>query len=261
MGQEIKKEVKKTGIEGAFANAKKVSPKKNDASGDTKEEKPKVVDRNNKAAKKPGTSHIANFFAKQAAKPKVEKKEIKEEDVEIKNEEKENIVNQKIEDEAANNGKTDSSEKKVLKSPVKENRISPKKAPKKTPPKDKKKKESLKEDDNKKRKRIQVMSDSEDEAGDDDEIPPTPKQPTRTSKPGRRRVRRQVDKTYVDDQGFMVTKKEYESASETDDEPEPVKEKTPKKVEKIEAPVAKKPKLVAPGGSKGQSGIMNFFKK
>merc|ERR1739838_345068 len=35
-------EVKKTGIEGAFANAKKVSPKKNDASGETKEEKPKV---------------------------------------------------------------------------------------------------------------------------------------------------------------------------------------------------------------------------
>merc|ERR1712083_217164 len=170
------------------------------------------------------------------------------------------------------------------KSPAKENRMGPKKAPKKTPPKDKKKKESLKEDDCKKRKRIQVMSDSEDEAGDDDdkeddmeeeapptskliesseddEIPPTPKQATRTSKPGRRRVRRQVDKTYVDDQGFMVTKKEYESASETDDEPEQVEEKTPKKVEKLEAPVAKKPKLVAPGGSKGQSGIMNFFKK
>ena len=60
---------------------------------------------------------------------------------------------------------------------------------------------------------------------------------------------------------YMVTKKEYESASETDDEPEQVKEKTPKKVEKIEAPVAKKAKLVAPGGAKGQSGIMNFFKK
>merc|ERR1719430_2430314 len=278
---EIKKEVKKTGIEGAFAKAKKASPKKNDANGDVKEDKPKVVDKNTKAAKKPGTSHIANFFAKQATKPKVEKKEIKEEDAEIKNEEKENIVNQKIEDESSNNGKPDSSsEKKVLKSPAKENRISPKKAPKKTPHKDKKKKESIKEDDSKKRKRIQVMSDSEDEAGDDDdkeeeapptskliessddeEIPPTPKQPTRTSKPGRRRVRRQVDKTYVDDQGFMVTKKEYESASETDDEPEQVKEKTPKKVEKLEAPVAKKPKLVAPGGSKGQSGIMNFFKK
>ena len=31
----------------------------------------------------------------------------------------------------------------------------------------------------------------------------------------------------------MVTKKEYESASEADEEPEPVKEKTPKKVEKV----------------------------
>merc|ERR1712025_948609 len=96
------------------------------------------------------------------------------------------------------------------------------------------------------------------ESSDDEEIPPTPKQPTRTSKPGRRRVRRQVDKTYVDDQGYMVTKKVYESASETDDEPEPVKEKTPKKVE---APVAKKAKLAAPGGPKSQAGIMNFFKK
>ena len=71
----------------------------------------------------------------------------------------------------------------------------------------------------------------------------------------------------------MVTKKEYESASETDDEPEPVKEKTPKKVKvsceiifllshfKVEAPVAKKAKLAAPGGPKSQAGIMNFFKK
>ena len=32
---------------------------------------------------------------------------------------------------------------------------------------------------------------------------------------------------------FMVTKKEYESASETDDEPEPVKEKEPIKSEKV----------------------------
>ena len=39
------------------------------------------------------------------------------------------------------------------------------------------------------------------ESSDDEEIPATPKQPTRTSKPGRKRVKRQVDKTYVDDQG------------------------------------------------------------
>jgi len=277
---EMKKEVKKTGIEGAFAKAKKASPKKNDVSSDIKEEKPKVIEKNNKAGKKPGASHIANFFAKQAAKPKVEKTEIKEKLEEIKNEEKENMVNERIEDEASTSVKSYVSEKEVLKSPVPDNRSSPKKVIKKTPPL-KNSKVKSQDDDSKKRKRIQVMSDSEDEAGeedektddaleeapptakliessDDEEIPPTPKQPTRTSKPGRRRVRRQVDKTYVDDQGYMVTKKEYESASETDDEPEPVKEKTAKEVE---APVAKKAKLAAPGGPKSQAGIMNFFKK
>jgi len=282
---EVKKEVKKTGIEGAFAKAKKTSPKKTDSNGDVKEEKPKVVEKSSssKASKKPAAANnIANFFAKQAAKPKVEKIEPKQEEVEVKNEEKENIVNQRIEDESVISAKNNSSvTKEILKSPVKENRKSPSKMAKKTPPNKKSKKESSRDDDSKKRKRIQVMSDSEDEAGEDDdekaeavvedapptakliessddeEIPPTPKQPTRTSKPGRRRVKRQVDKTYVDDQGFMVTKKEYESASETDEEPEPVKEKTPKKVE---APVAKKAKLAAPG-AKSQSGIMNFFKK
>jgi len=273
---EAKKEVKKTGIEGAFAKTKKPSPKKTDSNGDVKEEKPKVVEKgSSKASKKPAAANnIANFFAKQAAKPKVEKTEQKQEDeVEVKNEEKENIVNQRIEDESVKSAKNNSSaSKEILKSPVKENR--------KTPPK-KSKKESSRDDDSKKRKRIQVMSDSEDEAvededekveavvedapptakliesSDDEEIPPTPKQPTRTSKPGRKRVKRQVDKTYVDDQGFMVTKKEYESASETDEEPEPVKEKTPKKVD---APVAKKAKLAAPG-AKSQAGIMSFFKK
>jgi len=65
--------------------------------------------------------------------------------------------------------------------------------------------------------------------------PPTPKQPTRTSTPGRRTVKRKIDETYIDDQGYIVTKEEYESASETDEEPDPVKEKTPKKVGKIEA--------------------------
>jgi len=282
---EVKKEVKKTGIEGAFAKTKKASPKKaEEKSSPVKEEKPKITEKNNKAAKKPVANNIANFFAKQASKPKVEKTH-----TEIKSEEKENIVNQRIEEKTNNSSKEiiKSPEKAVLKSPIKETKVSPKKAVKKSPPAKKNTKRPAKEDDSKKRKRIQVMSDSENEdaeededekvddnveeeeapptaklieSSDDEEIPPTPKQPTRTSKPGRRRVRRQVDKTYVDDQGYMVTKKEYESASETDEEPEPVKEKTPKKVEKIEAPAAKKPKLAAPGG-KAQAGIMSFFKK
>ena len=56
----------------------------------------------------------------------------------------------------------------------------------------------------------------------------------------------------------MVTKKEYVSGSETDEEPE--LKKPVKKVEKVEQPVARKPKLTGSGG-KGQAGIMNFFKK
>jgi len=274
--QEVKKEVKKSGIEGAFAKTKKPSPKKVDGkSSPIKEEKPKITNKGNKASKKPAANNIANFFAKQAAKPKVEK-------TENKSEEKENIVNQRIEE-------TNNSDKEVIKSPKKEVLTSPvkevRKSPRKAVAKSSTAKKKANDEDSKKRKRIQVMSDSEDEAedkddedavkeeveeappmakliesSDDEDIPPTPKQPTRTSKAGRKRVRRQVDKTYVDEQGYMVTKKEYESASETDDEPEPVKEEIPKKVEKVEVPAAKKPKLVAPG-AKTQSGIMNFFKK
>ena len=58
----------------------------------------------------------------------------------------------------------------------------------------------------------------------------------------------------------MVTKKVYVSGSESDGEPE-LKKPSVKKVEKVEPPVAKKPKLAGGSGSKGQTGIMNFFKK
>ena len=73
----------------------------------------------------------------------------------------------------------------------------------------------------------------------------------------------------------MVTKKVYVSGSESDEEP--VLKKPTKKVEKVqirclspliyltfkfqvEQPMPKKPKLTG-SGSKGQTGIMNFFKK
>ena len=72
-----------------------------------------------------------------------------------------------------------------------------------------------------------------------------------------------VDKTYMDDKGYMVTKKKYESASESDmeeQEKKPEKKITHQKHVKVEAPLSKKPKLTGSGG-KGQTGIMNFFKK
>jgi len=52
----------------------------------------------------------------------------------------------------------------------------------------------------------------------------------------RRRVRRLVDKTFMDSKGYMVTRKELESASESDTEQperEPAKKVNPKKHEKV----------------------------
>merc|ERR1712226_1549816 len=144
--------------------------------------------------------------------------------------------------------------------------------------------------DAKKRKRIQVMSDSEEEAekseeegeermeteaappqaklldsdSEDEVIPATPKEKPASSRTGRRRVKKTVDKTYVDEDGYMVTKKVIESASETDDEPEVKEEKhevkkveTKKKDEDAE-PKPKKAKVMAPS-TKPQKGIMSFF--
>ena len=61
---------------------------------------------------------------------------------------------------------------------------------------------------------VSVLLESEEE-----EIPATLQAETKT-RPGRRRVRRLVDKTYMDSKGYMVTKKEYEYASESESETE-----------------------------------------
>jgi len=257
---------KPVGIEAAFAkSSSKSSPVKNEAAKS-----------NNKPSKSGGKDKpsIASMFAKQTSKPKPSKTDA---------EEKENIANQKIEAEA----NTDKVVKEEVDVKTKANNVKIKQS--------KVSNAKSKTDDSKKRKRIQVMSDSEDdddddkdnedvnpndqldeeappvskliESDDEEEIPATPVQEkvksklSGTSKPGRRRVRKLVDKTYMDDKGYFVTKKEYESASETDDEPEQVKKPdTPKKQEKVEPPATKKPKLTGSGG-KGQVGIMNFFKK
>ena len=230
--EEKKEQVKKSaGIEAAFSkvSTKKPSPVKAEAA-----KKPA-------AAAKSGKASISSMFAKQSSKPKP---------VKTAAEEKENIVNQKIEEKVT---------------AVKEEKVSENKEAESTKPlvqskeKTNKAKARSKQDDSKKRKRIQVMSDSESEddeaeeekppaieeeappvsalleSEEEEEIPATPKAETKT-RSGRRRVRRLVDKTYMDSKGYMVTKKEYESASESDTEqPEkkPVKKVTPKKHEKV----------------------------
>jgi len=281
---EIKKKI--GGIENAFAKSTKKSSEdstitKESSTPSVKEEKvpspeKKTTEKKNSVNSGSKKGGIASFFANQAAKPKVEKivkPEKPIEDMEVKSEEKENVVNhQKKEVKSTNKsttksfGKRDQEDKNVL-------------------------------DDVKKRKRIQVMSDSEEEAEKSDEekeermeteaappqaklldsdsedevIPATPKENPKSSRAGRRRVKRTVDKTYVDEDGYMVTKKVVESASETDDEPDVKEEKPEVKPEKLEVkkletknkdestePKSKKAKVVAPA-TKPQKGIMNFF--
>jgi len=154
-----------------------------------------------------------------------------------------------------------------------------------------------------KRRRIQVMSDSEESADDkeeeedesvkecddeaappqakliqsdsedDDIVPPTPEAPKskitngdskETSK--RARIKKRVTKTYVDETGFLCTKQEMQSCSESEGEAEqkkdsPAKSKPGSEEKKQETA---KPKAKAPpvnsSGTK-QASIMNFFKK
>jgi len=295
MVKEVKKEVRKTGaLEGAFAKTKKSSdePVKSNSVSSVKELKPKVVNSPEKKSlsvnsgskkAKPGGG-IANFFA---AKPKGEKpvekvdKPVEKSETDFKNEEKENIEN-KESTEKDENSKRPAPEKKP---PVK---VETKSFGKKD--KEEEDKKSV-VDETKKRKRIQVLSDSEEEeeeeekeveekiveppppqaqllhsdSEDEEVIPATPKEKREGKGGRRRRVKKQVDKTYMDEEGYMVTKKVVESASETDDEtevaPKPeVKKAVNKKETTEEAPAAKKQKVVAPGAKK-QQGIASFFTK
>jgi len=291
--QMVKKEVRKTGaLEGAFAKTKKSSdePVKSSSVSSVKELKPKVgnspekkslsVNSGSKKAK-PGGG-IANFFS---AKPKTEKPVEKAEKA-SRSEEKENIENNESTEKEESSKKPAS----IKKPPVK---VETKSFGKKD-----KEEEDKKVDENKKRKRIQVLSDSEEEdeeeakeveekiveppppqaqllhsdSEDEEVIPATPKDKIDgASRKGgrRRRVKKQVDKTYVDEDGYMVTKKVVESASETDDEtdvaPKPKAEKTVNTVNKKEtpeeAPAAKKQKVVVAPGAKKQQGIASFFTK
>lgn len=253
---------------------KKPSPKKVSPSKIKKED---VSKKTGSAGKKAG-SNIANMFAKQAAKPK-EVKPPKEDLTSKTSPGKENLENARIEEEK----KSESAEKKKESA----SKVTTSKASSKASSKSKK--NSSSKDSTKKRKRIQVQSDSdesdeegvverppsEDEAppqariieSDDEEIPSTPQPKTKSSQAGRRKVRKEVDKTYMDAKGFMVTKKEfvYESEDEpAEEEPETkpksaAKKTSPTSADKV-APAAKKAKLAAAGGAK-QPGIMSFFKK
>merc|ERR1711974_262927 len=123
-----------------------------------------------------------------------------------------------------------------------------------------------------------IQSDSED----DDVVPPTPEagrgKPQEVSRgpaaAKRARVKKRVTKTYVDESGFLCTKQEMQSCSESEEETDKKassqteadaanenQSKSPLK--KTEAATAAKAKPVTSSSSSGtkQASIMNFFKK
>ncbi|PNF25578.1 hypothetical protein B7P43_G03826 [Cryptotermes secundus] len=151
----------------------------------------------------------------------------------------------------------------------------------------------------KKRKRILVISDSEDSSGDDildrddaeasdssplpevspqlhesntdDVIPPTPEAEL---KKGRKRVRKMKDKTFMEEDGYMLTCKEYVIESCTDSEEEQTNENEKKQPEEncepVKSDTPKSPKAVSkepPAKKKSlrqktkQATLTNFFKK
>jgi len=109
------------------------------------------------------------------------------------------------------------------------------------------------------------------ESDSEDIIPPTPEAEL---KKGRKRVRKMKDKTYMDEDGYLQTHKEYVFESCTDSEEEQNNENKNKQLNKSDEPikteesktvkaVSKEPpskKKAVPQKTK-QATIMNFFKK
>ncbi|CAL4078367.1 unnamed protein product, partial [Meganyctiphanes norvegica] len=208
------------------------------------------------------------------------------------------IIKKEIKEETSEEMDTD--ESPIVKSPVKKEikeevkKESPKKEIKKEFGKSKakpkqtkisKKRKTLSEDPMpKKRSRIMQISDSESSDGEQEEsdeecpIPPSPEPEkarieseseeeiipstpqTDNSESTRGKRKKLVDKTYMDDDGFLVTKKEYEYVDNSEDEKEvkaeETKSKSPKKVE--EQPKKTEP---SPVKKNKQANIMSFFKK
>merc|ERR1712111_297092 len=95
-----------------------------------------------------------------------------------------------------------------------------------------------------------------------DILPPTPVQSEPKASKGSHRSRKLVNKTFVDESGFLVTKKEWASCSE-EDEPEPkTKPSPPKKSQTSEPAKAATTASLSPSKvNKKQASIRNFFTK
>ncbi|XP_057334734.1 DNA polymerase delta subunit 3 [Microplitis mediator] len=124
-------------------------------------------------------------------------------------------------------------------------------------------------EDTKKRKRIFLVSDSSDESAASDpepdlfdDPPPeeavvvkekSPSPPPAKQVEGKRKVRKAVDKTFMDEDGYLVTKKTFVYESASDEEPP-----TPAAIKEVEV---KKATAAQIKKQNKQTSIMSFFKK
>ncbi|XP_021379991.1 DNA polymerase delta subunit 3-like isoform X1 [Mizuhopecten yessoensis] len=269
----------KAGIAGMFAKAAKKPENKKEEPKQEKEVKENKPEKSGTAAKKGG---MMSFFSKQTdKKPEQSARE------ETKQESKPVIKTEKKDDSSP---------------PPQKKKVEPKKATKKTH----RKPDSDDESENKKKRRrikqdlFDSSSEEEDvEIEDDSPVPspirelvtvlasdseeemevtePSPKKrsPQKPSPENRengerrrKRTRRQVPKTFMDDDGYMVTEKVWESESTdasdvepppavTKETPKPQQKKSPQKSPQKKSPQKKSP----PTGSTKQKTMMSFFKK
>lgn len=280
--QETKLKKAKAGIEGMFEKQKsEVKPVVQPPAEKTASQTTKPT---TAAAKKGGG--IAGMFAKQVATGNTKKatsSQTEDKSSPSNSPGKENRLNQEREDRERKE-----KEEKEKKEKTEKDKKSKNEKAKKRPAAAKAK------DDNpsKRRKRIQVASDSDsseeeaqdepvvdsppppqasriDSESDDEMIPATPVDNEKLPR-SKRRVRKMQKKTYVDDDGFIVTKMEMDSCSEeSETEEKQEKPKTPAKPAlpssgdsgKKSTASSTASSTAGSGGKTKQASIMNFFQK
>lgn len=212
----------------------------------------------------------------------------------------ESTVSSPIKTESQDSVKDEESERMDVDSPPKKTAKKLQSKLKTTKPSQKRGKTKSTEDSEEpvpKRKRIMQLSDSESscdeenegeeenpfppspppeptriESDSEEDIPPTPQPESKVDlmkSETRGKKKKLVDKTFMDEDGFFVTKKEYEYVSDSGGEdPLPVKEivssqkqVTPPQSSKNASPKKEESKTRASPVKKKQANIMNFFKK
>lgn len=275
-----------------------VEPEKKE--DNSKQEKTSVADKKvpstkaaSKGGKNAGGGRLAAMFSAQASKPKPVQNNVKEvkakEDKDVKEKppkDEVSIKKEKVSPKSAAKDDKKATEKKCLDEKSPKGQI---KKPQSSKTKQKKRKASEKDDEkNKKRKRIVVMDDSDSseddvfaseeeddvdqgrcpspvmEDDDDEPVKEEAKEPTEPEQPtkkGRARKRVEVNKTFMDEDGYIVCKKVVEFVSCSEDEDEKENEREDKQRKGDQKLQKASPKKKSPPEKKKQATLMNFFKR